>query len=326
MKRLPYLDYARVFVAYLVIFGHLITDMPGDFLFAFRMPFFFLVSGMLHKFNGTIQWKKYLRLIIPIVWFNLFYLIVVNPIYMKTGVKGNGEVITYLACIKDGLRQCKDLVFNLFKKDIVPCGPSWFLFALIHIKLLTDAVKIRPMLFGALYVALCVVVMGLNIRIGFVANALMAFPFYYVGAQFKPYIEKKIIIRQRLLFALLCLISVFLIVLYNGRTSIYSIIYGYAPHPINVMLFYVAGFVGSLMVLFIFSKSKTNKNITYASTTLITILCMQNAFCMPYKKFYAEGHYGMSAIVAVAILLACVGIHWLIMKYCPFILGKKKCG
>ena len=87
---------------------------------------------------------------------------------------------------------------------------------------------------------------------------------------------------------------------------------------------YARVFVAYLVIFGLFSKSKTNKNITYASTSLITILCMQNAFCMPYKKFHAEGHYEMSAIVAVVILLACVGIHWLIMKYCPFILGKKK--
>lgn len=54
-NRLPYLDYGRVFAAYLVIFGHLLlTDDTTirPYIYSFHMPFFFLVSGMLHKDRG----------------------------------------------------------------------------------------------------------------------------------------------------------------------------------------------------------------------------------------------------------------------------------
>ena len=62
-KRLPYLDYARLSVAYLVILGHLI---PADdrvlrpYIYAFHMPLFFIISGMLHKNKESIPWRKYL--------------------------------------------------------------------------------------------------------------------------------------------------------------------------------------------------------------------------------------------------------------------------
>lgn len=51
---------------------------------------------------------------------------------------------------------------------------------------------------------------------------------------------------------------------------------------------------------------------------------MQAIFNDPYRLLFEPGHNYIIAVVAVAVLLICVGIHWLIMKYIPFVLGKKK--
>ena len=52
-QRVAYLDYARVIVALLVLVGHLVTyDCRGNgrmYIYAFHMPFFFMVSGIRHK-------------------------------------------------------------------------------------------------------------------------------------------------------------------------------------------------------------------------------------------------------------------------------------
>ena len=59
--RVPIYDYARVFVAFLVILGHCLPDDDmrlRPYIYAFHMPFFFLVSGMLHRELGYIPWKK----------------------------------------------------------------------------------------------------------------------------------------------------------------------------------------------------------------------------------------------------------------------------
>ena len=76
-KRLPYLDYARVFVAYLVILGHLLLSSNTTlrpYIYSFHMPFFFLVSGMLHKDMGCIAWNKYFKtLLTPFLFFNLLF-------------------------------------------------------------------------------------------------------------------------------------------------------------------------------------------------------------------------------------------------------------
>ena len=88
-ERLPYLDYARVFVAFLVIFGHSLLkneELVRPHIYAFHMPFFFLVSGMLHKDMWCIAWKKYLKtLIVPFLFFNLIFFIL-WPIFGRIGI------------------------------------------------------------------------------------------------------------------------------------------------------------------------------------------------------------------------------------------------
>ena len=52
------------------------------------MPFFFLVSGMLHKDMGCIAWKKYFKtLIVPFLFFNLLFFIL-WPALCEIGVWG----------------------------------------------------------------------------------------------------------------------------------------------------------------------------------------------------------------------------------------------
>lgn len=325
MERLPYLDYARVFVAYLVIFGHLLAmdnHTPRDFIYAFHMPFFFLVSGMLHKFNGQIQWQKYLRTIgVPILFFNAIYFFIINPIYLKLGVYGEGGDITYIDCLQNGLLQLKSFVLE---NGNIPSGVTWFLIVLLYVKLLMDAFKIHPILTGALYITAFVLLIGMKVKFCYITNALMVFPFYWIGAKFKPYIEKIVFKHGSILYAFLFFILLIGFVWYNGRTSTRGVVFGNAPVPANILLFYASGLIGSIMVLFISAKFKSNKHITYIATSLITILGMQAIFNDPFRTFCSTEHYGLMAIIAIIILLLCTGIHWLIMKYCPMFLGKIK--
>lgn len=94
MKRYAYLDYARVIVAFFVIFGHLIPDSDmciRPYIYAFHMPFFFIVSGILHKNMGYIPMEKYLRtLILPFLLFNLLFFIL-RPLL------GGGNYVSYIS-------------------------------------------------------------------------------------------------------------------------------------------------------------------------------------------------------------------------------------
>ena len=88
-KRYPIYDYARVFAAFLVILGHCTSVGTDNYMrnciYAFHMPFFIMVSGMLHKDLGYIPIKKYIRtLIVPYIFANLL-LLLLAPLCWKAG-------------------------------------------------------------------------------------------------------------------------------------------------------------------------------------------------------------------------------------------------
>jgi fucose 4-O-acetylase-like acetyltransferase len=70
------LDWARIIAAFLVIYGHLYSPELKDpvrvFIYQFHMPFFFLISGMLHKYRGRIQLLKYCKtILVPFLLFQV---------------------------------------------------------------------------------------------------------------------------------------------------------------------------------------------------------------------------------------------------------------
>lgn len=85
-KRIPLLDYARLVTAFLVIYGHLYPFAPTNhvrvFIYQFHMALFFVISGMLHKYNGTVQVRKYLRtIIVPLVSYAFLYYVITGALY-----------------------------------------------------------------------------------------------------------------------------------------------------------------------------------------------------------------------------------------------------
>lgn len=81
--RYSILDSARVLGAFLVVFAHLFATYSDErlFIYAFHMPFFFLVSGMLHKYNDKIQIVKYFKkILIPAALYFTIFSIVYLPL------------------------------------------------------------------------------------------------------------------------------------------------------------------------------------------------------------------------------------------------------
>ena len=190
VKRLAYLDYARVFVAYLVIFGHLLpmdNHMPRDIIYTFHMPFFFLVSGMLHKLTDSIQWRKYLCTIgIPLLSFNILYFFVVNPLYIKLGVYESPVDSNYWQLLNSSLAR---LWNGLFFNGNIPSGVTWFLVALLWCKLLMDFIHQYKIIGGGVFAIFFVLIIATKFPSLYLRNAMMVFPFYYVGCHYKSKIE-----------------------------------------------------------------------------------------------------------------------------------------
>ena len=91
--RYVFLDYARIIVAFLVIYGHLYTPNPHNFvrvfIYQFHMAFFFFVSGLFHKYCGRINYEKYAKkILVPMIFFvGVFFLLILSS-YFPGGGEG----------------------------------------------------------------------------------------------------------------------------------------------------------------------------------------------------------------------------------------------
>lgn len=327
-KRLPYLDYARVFVAYLVIFGHL---LPNDdmtirpYIYAFHMPFFFLVSGLLHKYDGTVQWRKYVRiLIVPFIFFNVVFFLL-KPILYWNGIWNapkSFEYITFAELILQYLPMCtKRLITGIDAID----GPTWFLVALFWCKIFTDLLKKWPILW-VIYIALYIVFPLTHHGLIFLRQACQALPFYFIGFYFKQNCHKIQffpICTKLFLFFLTFGLSVLLTAI-NGKVSLYATIYGKFPIYVSIWIFYLNAFLGAFSVLFLSSIFKESNHIKKIAFALITILGAQFLFILSFRKWFGAELSVHYIWISLVILFGCVAIHQLIEKYIPFILGKRK--
>lgn len=321
-ERLPYLDYARVFVAYLVIFGHLLPG--GDmvirpYIYSFHMPFFFLVSGILHKYNGLIQWNKYFRsLLIPFAVWNILFLLL-NPI-MIYGDIWNGDISNY-----DFFNYFVKLFYVGFGKIIIgkDCidQPTWFLISLFWCKIFTDFVKRKRV---CLLFYLIIYFLSFYCNLLFIGNACMAFPFYYVGFLIKDtnYSNRKVM-SNVVLSIMLLTISLILTNL-NGRVSMLLRIFGQYPNYISFWLFYFNGFVGSFGILYFSMLFNRNQIVKKTATSLITILCAQYLFVLTFKHFNGWWNSVYNELwISLIIMFICVVFHDYLSKYFPLFVGSR---
>lgn len=103
-KRLKYFDMAKGIGVFLVLLGHLQGDsffslspyvLPlCTWIFSFHMPLFFIISGMLINYKKdsdkemkTLITKRFKGIMIPYLWFSLFYFLVVVFAYIKGTIR-----------------------------------------------------------------------------------------------------------------------------------------------------------------------------------------------------------------------------------------------
>lgn len=334
VKRLPYLDFARVFVMYLVIFGHLLLNdntTIRPYIYSFHMPFFFLVSGMLHKDRGGIAWKKYLKtLIVPYLFFNLIFFIL-WPLCWKIGIWGPSDKFngneSFLAIYLDFF---KDFFRNFYHGKLPYDGPTWFLIALFWCKIITDCISQLSQRRWVAITLLCFIAISLFTVFGHyrnylrIGNALMVFPFFFSGFRFKKEIQQWCTKRWALLCGIGFLLLSIPLVRLNGRVSTNAVWFGQLVGPLNALVFYINAFCCSLGLLVICMQFPARKYITESAKALITILCMQNFFNYTYRQHCDQTNYLLIAFVSILIFIACVYIHKLFERYLPFAVGKKQ--
>lgn len=334
-ERVAYLDYARIVAAFLVIYGHLYTYSDDNFvrifIYEFHLAFFFLISGMLHKHLPVIESiKKYFQgILLPVFWFCFLFFIFTSITYyygwdgFKSSWSNSLVHSDYSSLV---VSYIKVIINNFYKGEGMVNGPTWFLVSLFYCKIFTDLLQkyksAIAMLLVVLFYCLCI----RYHRNLWIANALMAMPFFLIGFYAKKEINKFLEVMKPIVGIIVGFALTFFLTKMNGPVSMWTINWGRFHWLLSVPLFYLAGLSGSLMVL---SFAKTlgagNNYSELGGNSLLVILGMQFFFVYISDTLLGFNHnYFYSLIIAIIIMILCIFSYMLIQKYFPFIIGKQR--
>lgn len=318
-KRCYYLDLAKVVGVLIVIFAHLYSiDSPVRlYTHGYHMPFFFLVSGIFHRYTGKIDWGRYARTILwPILIF-IFLSILTNILFF--GAHLGDQLRFYSVDIAKG------------KINMI----IWFLFALFWCKVYMDFFcrfrhKIIPVLIWGCIMFIPVYFFRIRIPFG-ISQGMMGFPFYALGFLGKDFFLKRRESFKWLVPFVLCLVSTVLITKYlQGRASMLGVNFGdlgghlfgdaFQGLPtvcrgilrlLNYSLFYLNGLIGSVMILsFSLLPFPKTRLITSLSMSLITVLGTQSIFLNAFLGWLGtDNGYLLSLGLSVVIFFLCYLSH-----------------
>lgn len=131
--RESWIDWAKTYLIYLVIVGHAgipLHSLQWDYVYAFHMPAFFMISGYLYKPH---EWKNTLyKFGVPIIIYSLVNLVIYIAIDI---LKGQNVVIDSLNTI------WRPFIMQAYNKDVTLFPGIWFIEVLCVIRILMGDMK-----------------------------------------------------------------------------------------------------------------------------------------------------------------------------------------
>lgn len=308
-----YLDVARTLVIYLVVLGHMpytgINAIYRDIIYAFHMPFFFMISGILHKeesFSFKSLKRIFISLIIPYYIYNVICAIVYYPINHNS--------------ILDSLL---DIVLCMGKQ---PSGASWFFLSLFFIKVVALFMKNK---FWYIIIAfLCVIYLyevkdysRAYMMIFRIKPAIAAFPFFTFGFLFKSKLNINGYNFTKISLIILGFIFIYLYASRFGRAN--------PSTGVNIAIIptYIAGIMGSVSMLFLsqylFPLLKSDIIKTLSRGTMI-IVALHGLATTYFVKYYPNLGFRYSIFISIIIILIFYPIIKTTYNRIPILYGKMK--
>ena len=333
-QRYVFLDYTRLVAAYLVVLGHLlpISGNPvKSFIYTFHISLFFLISGMLHSYNGHIQIKKYVKAILVPALFFFFFVGALLCVFAYCSFF-QMDYSDYYGIIKpNNYISAISFAFwydlkNLILGNMVINGPCWFLFALFFMKCIADiCLKNNRALVACILFSFLLVAISKEIINPFsIGRALFGLPFYLIGYYYKNSFIEISRYKNSILLSFMCFLCVLICLYFNHQPSYTALEYGVLPFPLNTLVFYIGGISGTIMVMLLCSKWQSGKYVEYVVNSLITILGVQALFFKPFIAMFGRDlNIGIHLLIAVIITLLCCIVHSLLLNISPILIGKK---
>lgn len=275
----------KVLGMFFIIWGHLSPAVLNDFIYAFSVPSFFVISGYLYK---PVVWKTFLTknirsLIVPYLLLCgsliIFFAIVKGYFGGLTLQYFPNSILAILIGNQDGI------------SPGIGCQALWFVYTLFIVRCIANVVSARWFTQLLISIAMLSIAYQLN-SVGCelfssVANVTLAYPFFIMGFWFKMHYGLRIaqivgksavshLSLKKLSIVVFCFGLVYLISVHNGMVKMYNAQYGN-----DLILFLIAGFIGTILLAYIsmqFGTYEINGLVRLLSNGSILVLAWQIVF------------------------------------------------
>lgn len=315
ISRINWIDWAKTFGIFLVVVGHVYFPgnirFLGSIIYGFHIPFFLIISGMLHKQEISSIKKSILRLLVPFFSFNVLFLIL---FYIPEAVinKNYYLIIVYL----------KQLLIG---SALPLVDPTWFLFALFWAKLVNNFIlkmRIELSIFFSILIAFfsyLIYTKGNFYVPFFICQGFLAVPFVTLGYYLKKFNLIELVFRKKKLLIGFCL--VFLPIYIHLVYILDNFDFRWCKLTANPFLGIVMSLIGScLFILFCrLFNNWSNRFVIRISGGTIVILAIH------FKLYYLYLDICTKCLNVYILLYDSFFFHLLIpciiMIICYFIIG-----
>ena len=329
---------------FLVLLGHLQGDwffslspivLPlCTWIFSFHIPLFFIISGMLINYRQdivcdmkTLAGKRARSIMIPYLWFSLFYLLVV--VYAL--VKGSIQLPTLFLQLW--------YVLGLYGMNVLWFLPALFLGEVLFLWIMKKSGRFAIPVIVFLTVSAILANRLLSsysfdtafsMRLNELAITLLR-PFftlafiacgYYMFALLKK--EKKAVVT--FVFGIVLLLVSIFVHPYNGGVDFRSLVQG------NIALYYISALAGSFGIILLCKIMPVIRPLSFLGANSLIVMAVHNNETVLYLgmklAMYANQYitrargYISYFIVVLIITLYCVLMIFVIKRFFPFIIGK----
>lgn len=337
-KNILWVDYAKFFGIFLMVFGHLIISGSHlySFIYSFHMPLFFFLAGYLYRQKSKKEnyLKIFWALLIPYLMYQFLYL----PLRLFDLVILNGEPFrtTLVGCL-NGILQAATVSNAPY---ILVCGPCWFIMVMIQLRLISNVIKITNknlilLLISSFMVSKFLVVS--KILLPCCLNCtFVALPYFILGIlakQNRVNFEK---IHSKYFFVVYVFLLGFLMNLllqHNGLVKISRPLEPMYNSDPSLLIMYIIAMIGIFMViLFSILFKKQNTYVDKISKNTLFII-----FGQDFLLFFLElikipqkinainilfVRYFLISLVAILVLGICYFCILFFERNFPLILGK----
>lgn len=314
----PWIDWMKVYGMYFIILGHFFPSY-ASYIYAFNVPLFFIVSGVLskkeHSFKTFII-KSLYNLIIPVCIIMIIQYI--GDIALNPNISfGTKSLMRFANAIigMHGIHYSGGL------------GTCWFIYTLFLLKL---SYQIFPKQILQVLLILLPVIAVLLIKNKIapgnaILNATIAYPFFWFGTFLHRYLNtlNNINLCQKT-FILACISLFMLIIIGRFNWTFYMYLNAYGRY---LLLAIIGGIAGTYIVYIMSILSehyfKTNKYLKLLSVGSIVILGFHYNFIDLVHLYEINTNDYNVILYSLIIMLLFIPINMFFEKYCPIIFGKR---